>query len=70
MAEERQRQDWLEWEAQLRRAMDALRADGQHGRVLELLELQAATAMHNAYCGQDIPFPQVGIPAGPASTET
>jgi hypothetical protein len=67
MATDDQQRSWLEWEAELRRAMDALRAEGGHPRVLELLELQAATAMHNAYCAQDIPFPSVGVPAGPGS---
>jgi len=64
MADAKQQQDWLEWEAELRRAMQALRAEGGHPRVLELLELQAATAMHNAYCAQDIPFPRIGVPGG------
>jgi hypothetical protein len=67
MATDAQQHDWLEWEAELRRAMDALRAAGAHPRVVELLELQAATAMHNAYCSQDIPFPSVGVPAGPGA---
>jgi len=64
MATGNQQQEWLEWEAELRRAMQALRAEGGHPRVLELLELQAATAMHNAYCAQDIPFPTIGVPGG------
>ena len=62
MASDEQRRDWLDWEAELRRAKEALR-DGGHERVVQLLELQAATAMHNAYCSQDIPFPRPGVPA-------
>ena len=64
MASEEQQRDWLAWEAELRAAMRALRADGEHARVLRVLELQAATAMHNAYCAQDIPFPRSGVPTG------
>jgi hypothetical protein len=62
VASEEQRRDWLAWEAELRAAMRVLRADGEHARVLRALELHAATAMHNAYCGQDIPFPRSGVP--------
>jgi hypothetical protein len=62
MASDEQRRDWLAWEAELQRAREALR-DGGHERVLRLLELQAATAMHNAYCSQDIPFRPAGVPA-------
>ncbi|MGN6378510.1 MAG: hypothetical protein ACTHNU_06125 [Gaiellales bacterium] len=61
MASDEQRRDWLAWESELRSAMQTLR-DGGHERVLRLLELQAATAMHNAYCSQDIPFPHPGVP--------
>ncbi len=64
MASDEQRRDWLAWEAELRAAMRALRAEGGHERVLRALELQAATAMHNAYCAQDIPFPRSGLPVG------
>ena len=63
MASPEQQRDWLEWESDVRGAMDALRAAGGHERVLRLLELQAATAMHNAYCSQDITFPRAGVPA-------
>jgi hypothetical protein len=62
MASDEQREDWLAWEAELQSARTALR-DGGHERVVRLLELQAATAMHNAYCSQDIPFPHPGVPA-------
>ena len=64
MANSQQQADWLVWEAELRDAMRALRAAGGHERVLRALELHAATAMHNAYCAQDIPFPRSGVPAG------
>jgi hypothetical protein len=62
MAGSEQQRDWLEWEAEVRDAIQTLRAVGGHERVLRLLELQAATAMHNAYCSQDIPFPRSGVP--------
>jgi hypothetical protein len=62
MATDEQRENWLAWEGELQRAKDALRGGG-HERVVRLLELQAATAMHNAYCSQDIPFPYPGVPA-------
>ncbi len=45
-------------------AIAALRADGGHPRVVQLLEHQVTVALHNAYCEQPIAFPRSGVPLG------
>jgi hypothetical protein len=62
MTDAKQQADWLEWERELRRAAVQLRADGGPERVLRLLEHHATVALHNAYCGEAIPFPRSGVP--------
>lgn len=64
MPEDTQQNDWLEWEREVNAAIAALRADGSHPRVVQLLEHQVTVALHNAYCEQPIAFPRSGVPLG------
>jgi hypothetical protein len=52
---------WLEWEAEVRAALAALRPGGGHEEVVRHLEHLATVATHNAYCGTPHPFDVPGV---------
>jgi hypothetical protein len=64
MADDTQTREWLAWEQEVAAAAAILRAQGDHARVVRLLEHQATVAMHNAYCSEPIAFPRSGVPTG------
>jgi hypothetical protein len=63
MTDDGSRTRWLEWEAQVRAALDALRREGGHDDVARHLEHLANVAGHNAYCGTPHPFDVAGVGA-------
>jgi hypothetical protein len=63
MTDEAQRTTWLEWEAELRAAVELLRERPEHADVVRFLEHQITVASHNAYCGTPTPFQMPGVPA-------